>query len=327
MTTATTTQQGATKQAAPKPSTAIAVSEKNVCDHVLNRIKEFEAADALRIPKNYAVENALKAAWLVLQEVEDRQHNRALEVCTKESIANALLDMVIQGLSVSKKQCYFIVYGKKLLLQRSYFGTQTLAMRTGELEELPVANVIYEGDEFIYEIDPQTGLLRIVKHTQKLENIDPEKIKAAYAIVKLKGGKTQVTIMTMAQIKKAWAQGATKGGSPAHQNFTDEMAKKSVIGRALKAVINSSNDAWLYEDKPQEDDTDTVREERQAVIEQRNVREALPEPAEYVEIKEEAAPQPAPQAKQAAPTQQPATAPQAPQQQNGSLFPDDDPGY
>lgn len=316
-TTATTTPQTTSKQ--------LATAQKNICDTVLGRIKEFEQADALRIPKGYAVENALKAAWLVLQETEDRSHNRALDVCTKESVANALLDMVIQGLSVSKKQGYFIVYGKKLLFQRSYFGSQTIAMRTGELVGLPVANVIYEGDEFVYEIDPKTGLIHIVKHTQKLEDIDNGKIKAAYAIVHKKDGQTEVTIMTMAQIKKAWAQGATKGGSPAHQNFTDEMAKKTVIGRALKAVINSSSDAWLYDGKADESDTDTVREEREAVIEQRNCMEALPEPTEYEEITDEqpATPAQAPVKAQRPAAQEASTPPTHP---TGGLF-DDEPGY
>lgn len=220
---------------------------ENVADQVMARIRQMESADMVRIPENYAVENALKSAWLVLQETEDRNHNKALAVCTKVSIANSLLDMVLQGLSVAKKQGYFIVYGNQLQFQRSYFGTVALAMRSGKLKSIPVANIIYDGDEFVYHIDPKTGNIEIIRHEQKIENIDNGKIKAAYAILQMSNGETRVTIMTKNQIDKAWNQGATKGKSPAHQNFAEEMCKKTVIGRACKMVINSIDDAWLYE--------------------------------------------------------------------------------
>lgn len=128
----------------------------------------------------------------------------------------------------------------------------------------PVANVIYEGDDFQYEIDPKTAKVSIIKHSQKLENIDNSKIKGAYALVTLADGTTQVTIMSMQQIRAAWGQGATKGNSPAHKNFAEEMAKKTVIGRACKAIINSSDDAWLYDGKEDDADSDKASIQRDA---------------------------------------------------------------
>jgi recombinational DNA repair protein RecT len=44
------------------------------------------------------------------------------------------------------------------------------------------------------------------------------------------------------------------------------MAKKAVIGRACKMVINSSDDTWLYEGKADED-TDLPREARDESLE------------------------------------------------------------
>lgn len=237
---------------------------ENISEQVLARIEDFQKSGGMVIPKDYSVENHMKSAWLILQATTDRSGNQALAVCTKESIANALLDMVLQGLAVSKKQGYFIVYGNKLEFQRSYFGTIALAKRTGGIKTEPVANVIYEGDEFVYSIDPKTARISIVKHEQKIENIDNTKIKGAYALVTLADGTTQVTIMSMAQIRAAWGQGATKGNSPAHKNFAEEMAKKTVIGRACKAIINSSDDAWLYDGKTDELDTDNATKQREA---------------------------------------------------------------
>lgn len=237
---------------------------ENISEQVLSRIEQFQKDGSMILPKNYSVENHMKSAWLALQEVEDKEHHKALQICTKESIANSLLDMVLQGLSVSKKQGYFIMYGNKLIFQRSYFGTIALAKRAGGMVSEPVANVIYEGDDFQYEIDPKTAKVAIVKHSQKLENIDNSKIKGAYALVTLADGTTQVTIMSMQQIRAAWGQGATKGNSPAHQNFAEEMAKKTVIGRACKAIINSSDDAWLYDGKEDDADSDKASIQRDA---------------------------------------------------------------
>lgn len=237
---------------------------ENISEQVLSRIEQFQKDGSMILPKNYSVENHMKSAWLALQEVEDKEHQKALQICTKESIANSLLDMVLQGLSVSKKQGYFIVYGNKLIFQRSYFGTIALAKRAGGMVSEPVANVIYEGDDFLYEIDPKTAKVSIIKHSQKLENIDNSKIKGAYALVTLADGTTQVTIMSMQQIRAAWGQGATKGNSPAHKNFAEEMAKKTVIGRACKAIINSSDDAWLYDGKEDDADSDKASIQRDA---------------------------------------------------------------
>lgn len=301
-------QQSAPNGATQQPKTAV-VKFENVADQVLEKVKRFTDDGGLVLPRNYSVANNLKSAWLILQETSDRNSKPVLEVCTKASIANALFDMVLQGMSVSKNQGYFIAYGNKLEFQRSYFGTVALAKRVqGGIVTEPVANVIYEGDEFIYTIDPSTGLVNVIKHDQKLENIDDTKIKAAYAIVTYEDGKTQTTIMTLAQIKAAWQQGATKGQSPAHKNFPAEMCKKTVIGRACKMVINSSDDAWLYDGKKDEDDVDVAQRQRDAEVAARSSKTL--EDAEYEEIPTE----------QPQPEQKPAPEPSAPAN-------DDDPGY
>lgn len=237
----------------------------NISDQVMNRINTLAEGGQLVLPQNYSAENALKSAWLILQETNDRNGKPALQVCTKESIANSLFDMVLQGLSVAKKQGYFIVYGSKLLFQRSYFGSVALAKRAGGIKGNPVANVIYDGDKFEYSISPQTGRKMILTHSQKIENIDDNKIKGAYCIIEKEDGSTDLTIMTMEQIKKAWNQGATKGQSPAHKNFPAEMCKKTVIGRACKMIINSCDDAWLYDGKADEE-SDITMQTRDAEI-------------------------------------------------------------
>ena len=61
-------------------------------------------AGQLQLPQGYHAGNAVRAAWLYLQEVKDKNYKPALEVCTQNSIANCLLEMIIKGLNIAKKQ-------------------------------------------------------------------------------------------------------------------------------------------------------------------------------------------------------------------------------
>ena len=219
--------------------------EKNITDSVLAKVNKFEELGQIQLPKDFSPGNAIKSAWLILQETEDKDHNKALSVCTKESIANALLNMCLDGLSPAKSQGYFIVYGKKLLWQRSYMGNLAKAKKAGITKAVAVA--IYPNDEFEFEVDPMTGLKRILRHKQSLDTLDNQNIKGAYAILTHEDGTQYIEIMNKKQIMASWQQGANKGNSPAHKNFSDEMAKKTVMNRACKLFVNTTDDSGLNE--------------------------------------------------------------------------------
>ncbi|MDA3862030.1 MAG: recombinase RecT, partial [Melioribacteraceae bacterium] len=212
---------------------------------VLNQFKLLEQGGNILFPPNFSPENALKSAWLKLQTVEDRNKKKALDVCTQPSIANALLDMVVQGLTPAKNQCYFIVYGATLQLSRSYMGTVAVTKRLKEVKDV-FANIIYKDDTFQYKINLENGLKEIVKHDQDFKNIDINKIEGAYCVVtRNDDSPTIIEVMNISQIKTAWGQGTAyaSGKSKAHKNFTDEMAKKTVINRTCKMLFNTSDDS------------------------------------------------------------------------------------
>lgn len=197
----------------------------------------------LSFPVNYSVSNALNSAYLILQETTDNNKKPVLQSCSRQSIASALIDMTVQGLNPMKKQCYFVAYGGKLSLMRSYQGTMAVAKRAGAKKI--VAEIIYEGDTFEYHIED--GIKVIDKHVQDFKNIDNSKIIGAYAIVTLEDY-TYTEIMNIAQIEKAWSKGyGYKKGQGVHGDFADQMAKKTVISRACKNIINSSDDGYLQE--------------------------------------------------------------------------------
>ena len=264
-----------------------AVVRKELTARILNKVNAFTSAGELQLPGDYSAANALKGAMLILDDM------KALEKYDQNSIAQALLKMVVEGLSPIKGQGYFIPFGKELTWLRSYQGSIALAKRVGNVKEVS-ANVIYDADEFAFEVNPETGRRRIVKHIQALENIDNSKIKGAYAVVVYNDETTDLEVMTMAEIEQAWKQGATKGQSPAHKNFTQEMAKKTVINRACKGPINSSSDAGLFandEEAPKPDHFAEVAEEieEQTASEEVEFEEVNDEQTEAAEEKTEKA--------------------------------------
>ncbi len=219
-------------------------------DAVIAKIEEQISNGDLIIPNDYAWKNAVQMGWLHLMEVKDRSERPALEVCSKESVAIAFLDMIQQGLSVTKKQGYFVVYGTKLSFDPSYFGSITVAKRDANVKEVN-AQVVYEGDVFEYNVDVESGRKKVIKHEQNLANVDINKIIGAYAIVSFNDGTNSTEIMSMTQIKSAWAMGGSKGNSPAHRNFPDRMAAKTVINRALTILNASSDDSAMMQDEDQ----------------------------------------------------------------------------
>lgn len=230
-----------------KEETSLAKPQANITDEVLLKIQKFERNGQIFFPNNYSPENALKNAWLKLQEVKDKNNNLALDVCTKPSIANALLNMVIQGLNPMKNQCYFIPYGTQLTLMRSYFGSIAVAKQFGEIEDI-TAEIIYQEDEV--ETDIENGKTIITKHKRKFGNIDKTQIIGAYATIIYKENvnkKNESMLMTMEQIRTSWKKSKLNpdGKDSTHSLYTEDMCKRTVINKICKYYINSKDDSNL----------------------------------------------------------------------------------
>lgn len=240
----------------------LAVLQKDLTDRVSEKVATLKN-EGLVIAPNYLPANALKSAFFAMTNATGEN---LLEKCTPESVANALLDMVVQGLNPAKTQCYFIPYGTTLKLTRSYFGTQKVLKSLSEVDDV-WANVIYEGDNFIYEV--VDGREKLIKHeTSFLHRDNP--ILGAYAIIRKTNGEEVLTVMTKKEIDKSWSKAKTKN---VQNDFPQEMSKRTVINRAAKAFINTSDDSDILidainrttsnefeEDQPLKDVTDTISE-------------------------------------------------------------------
>lgn len=181
--------------------------------------------------------NAAVGMGIVLKTAKDKSGKPALEVCTPISIYNVVYEAAVKGLTAVRNQCYPIVYGNELTLQVSYFGYRAQLLSLPQVVDCN-ALVIYEGDEFSYEIED--ARIVNVKHKQNFQNMDASKIVGAYAtIVYALRGQTfkNTTVMNKASLDAAKAKGAANSG--AYKDFGDMMARKTVFKRAAKDFLNS----------------------------------------------------------------------------------------
>lgn len=235
------------------------IEEKTITDTVLNRVNKMQSEGSLQIPENYSPENALKSAYLKLLETKTRDNKPVLQACSQESIANSLLEMVVQGLNPMKNQGYFIAYGKQLTFSRGYLGTVSITKRLPGVKDVK-GYPVYKDDEFETEFDLITGSLKVKKYTPNVKSRDPKNLIGAFALIIGDEEILSMEYMDMAQIRKAWNQGATKGNSPAHKNFPDQMAVRTVINRACKMYASTSDDSDLTVNILNRTETEVIEE-------------------------------------------------------------------
>lgn len=235
----------------------------NVGDQVIARVEALSKV-GFTMPEDYQYVNAIKASLLKLQETKNKEGKLALEVCTSSSIQSALFEMTTKGLDASKNQCYFIVRGDKLCLSESYYGN-VLQVRRVFKDFDPKPRVIYQDDIFEYITEVSTGRRSLVKHEQKLENLDKDFV-GAYMYIPTSDGGQDLFIMTKKMILQAWSQSPSREQA-VHKKFIDKMVAKTIINSACNMIIRSTP-ALAYaaddEDNPyKNNDADLVQQDEQ----------------------------------------------------------------
>lgn len=162
----------------------------------------------------------------------------ALGDCTPASFLGAMMQAAQLGLEPNTPlgQAYLIPYNNfkkgvtECQFQLGYKGLIDLAYRSGEVT-LIQAHTVYENDEFEYEL----GLDPKLRH---IPTKSPDKGPAVwyYAMFKTKSGGYGFEVMSTDEVKaheKANRKGS-KGMSNIWEKHFDEMAKKTVLKKALK---------------------------------------------------------------------------------------------
>ena len=213
-----------------KQEVAAAIGNTSIADSILKSFDVLANQGQLAFPKGYAYGNQLKLMYTSLAQ------NGSLAKVTAVSVGEALVEAVIQGLEIDKKQVYFIARGNKLTMFRSYYGDVKVALETGLVTDIR-ARVIYKDDE--YDISTNSyGEETVINHRTRLENHDKE-IIGAYAWADCPDGKRHYCIMTKKEIDKNWSKSSDPSRN-VQKDFPQEMAKRSVIRRLVKMIFNTA---------------------------------------------------------------------------------------
>ena len=206
--------------------------KNNVGDQVIARVNSLCEA-GFNMPKDYNYVNAIKMSMLKLQEIKDKNGKSCLEVCTPVSIQTALFKMCCRGLNIAFNQAYAIIRGTTLCIDDSYFGKVLMVKRIyPDWNPNPV--VIREDDVFEYGIDAKTGKKFVIKHEQKLENMDKGFVGG---YIYLPTG--DLYIMTKKQILTAWSKSSSREQAT-HKAFDEKMVGKTLVNSGCNMIINST---------------------------------------------------------------------------------------
>lgn len=256
----------------------------NVGDQVIARVNNLCDA-GFNMPKDYNYVNAIKMSMLKLQDLKDKNGRSALEVCTPASIQTGLFQMCCKGLNAALNQIYFIVRGDQLCCQDSYFG-KVLMVKRFYPDWNPNPVVIREGDIFEYAIDAKTGMKYIVKHEQKLENIDKGFIGG---YMYLPTG--ELYIMTKKQIMTAWSKSSSREQAT-HKAFDEKMIGKTLVNSGCNMIINATPEYQMALDEetveienrlPSNDFTDFEEVQEPTSVVETTKEEPKEEPKKVVE--------------------------------------------
>ncbi len=154
--------------------------------------------------------------------------NPDLYDCTPQSVLQAVMASSQLGLDCtgSLGHGYMVPFNHKCTFIIGYRGMIELAKRGGDLDTIH-AHVVYEGDEFSYEL----GAAPAVHHRPTMGTRG--KVIAAYAVARLRAGGFQLEVMTYEDIEEIRSRSKLSHKGPWVTDWR-EMARKTVIRRIFK---------------------------------------------------------------------------------------------
>lgn len=227
-----------------KTNESAETTQVSALDYLMTTVDK-SVKEGIKVPDGYDEKSAVQSAYLKLLEIKDKNGKGVFEVCTQVSIASAIRAMVIFGLHPDKVQGYFIVRGNQLTFMPSYFGFQMMMKRDAGIKDV-FAQVILNGDELETEI--RHGEEYVVEGSHKRKRVwdgqptmTRDNIVGAYAITIDHEGNEKHEIMDKLQLNKAWEK-SSSNNQGVHNDFPEMMAKRTVINRLAKRILNTSTD-------------------------------------------------------------------------------------
>jgi recombination protein RecT len=159
--------------------------------------------------------------------------NPTLQQCSPKSFLGAMMTAAQLGMEPNTPlgQAYLIPYKNhgnlECQFQLGYKGLIDLAYRSGQVSTIS-AQTVYANDEFVYEM----GLEPKLKHVPaRSDRGDPV---AFYAVFRTKDGGYGFEVMSVEDVRTHARRFSKAFGSGPWQTNFEEMAKKTVLKKALK---------------------------------------------------------------------------------------------
>jgi recombination protein RecT len=191
--------------------------------------QQFEAALPSQIPAERFIRTIITAVQMQ-PDLLEADRRTLIGACMKAAHDGLLLDGREAGLSVYKDRQSG---GKTVAYMPMVGGILKKIRQSGEISSIR-AHVVYEGDEFDFELGDNERIHHKPNLTQQARPL------AVYAIARFKDGDIQREVMSVAQVERIRAK-ATGIGKACWTSEWGEMAKKTVIRRLAKR-LPSSND-------------------------------------------------------------------------------------
>lgn len=186
------------------------------------------------LPEGFNPTNSLKKARMILNDMKVNG-KPVLEVCTKESIIQCLIDSCCKGLDYSESQIYFIPRQNVMTNLESVYGRITRAKRASKYYK-PIVQYVHEGDVFEIGVDVTTGKSIIKRHETSVENLD-KPIVAAYAFVTDDNNDTEIFIMTKRDWLISWRK--SSNGAAVAKEFERDMIYRTIVKKSTKSLVNA----------------------------------------------------------------------------------------
>ena len=162
-----------------------------------------------------------------------------LGTANRQTLFAACMRAAQDGLLLDGREAALVMYGDKVQYMPMVGGILKKLRQSGELSSIS-ANVVYENDDFDYELGDEER----IKHKPVIG--ERGKPIAAYAIVRTKDGGVYREVMSVAEVESVRQRSRAKNAGPWVTDWS-EMARKTVIRRISKRLPSSSDLDSVFE--------------------------------------------------------------------------------
>ncbi len=220
-----------TEQAAA-PQGAVVVAQPRAIDTLKQALEDRIPDISAVLPEGMKPERFIRTAILAISK------SPALMECTQASLVRSIVEAAEVGLEPtgSLSRAWLVPFRDRdrprpeAQLIIGYQGLADLMRDTGRVRQV-WAEVVYEGDEFSYEL----GMNPVLRHVPAHKTEDPSKIIYAYACARFADGEVQFHVMSKAQIDAIRARSKGRNG-PAWTQSYPQMARKSALRQLANYV-------------------------------------------------------------------------------------------